>query len=151
MLTHVYAASDKPGVRREDMAVLYVPLADKAAADSLIGDRDPQSLLVAYNYVRARAIASRLKRAGKSIPDVAIIGSTRPLAANTAVDSDAIDVVDLTDPGTVAERMERFRDFLQAGERHLSEGGHPIVLKRVREFLAWAETAAHDVSPVLTF
>jgi hypothetical protein len=151
MLAHVYAASEKLGIKREDMAVLYVPMADKVAADSLMADRDPQGLLAAYNYVRARGIAGRLKRAGKTIPDVAIIGSTRPLAANGVIDSDAIDVVDLSDPGTVAERMERFRDSLEAGERHLSEGGQPIVLKRLHEFFAWAETAGHDGSSVMTF
>jgi hypothetical protein len=150
MLAHVYVAGEKPGVRRENMAVLYVPMAGKAA-DSLIEDRDPQALLAAYNYVGARGMAGRLKRAGKTIPDVAIIGSTRPLAADAAVDSAAIDVVDLTDPGTVGERMERFRDFMETGERHLSEGGQPIVLKRVREFIAWAGTAAHDGSRVLRF
>jgi len=151
MLSHVYAAGEKPGIKREDMAVLYVPMADKAAADSLIAERDAQALLSAYNYSRARGMAGRLKRAGKLIPDVAIIGSTRPLAANGTFASDAIDVVDLTDPGTVAERMERFRDSLVAGERHLSEGGQPIVLKRLHDFFAWAETAAHDAPSHMTF
>jgi hypothetical protein len=150
MLTHVYAAGEKPAVRRENMAVLYVPMAGKTA-DSMIEDRDPQALLAAYNYVGARGMAGRLKRAGKTIPDVAIIGSTRPLGADAAVDSAAVDVVDLTDPGTVEERMARFRDSLETGERHLSEGGQPIVLKRVRAFIAWAETAAHEISPVLRF
>jgi hypothetical protein len=151
MLTQVQPAGQKSGLRREDMAVLYVPLADKAAADSLIRDRDPQGLLAAYNYVRARGMAGLLKRAGKTIPDVAIIGCSRPLAVQSVVDFDTVDVVDLTDPGTVRERMERFRDSLESGERHVSEGGQAVVLRRLREFFTWAEAAAHDASPVLTF
>jgi len=151
MLTHVRAGSERAGISREDMAVLYVPLVDQSPADSLIKDRDPQALLSAYNYVRARGMAARLKRAGKKIPDVAIVGSRRPLTASTAVGPEAIDVVDLTDPGTAAERMERFRDSLQAGERHLIQEGQPIVLTRVHEFFLWADATAHDVPRVLTF
>jgi hypothetical protein len=151
MLNHVHAANEKTGISREGMAVLYVPLVDQAPADSLMKDRDPQALLSAYNYVRARGMAARLKHAGKRIPDVAIIGSRRPLTVNTVVEANAIDVVDLTDPGTAAERMERFRDSLQAGERHLIQEGQPIVLTRVHEFFLWADATAHDVPRVLTF
>jgi hypothetical protein len=150
MLTHVSAKSEKSGVKRADMAVLYVPLADDTAAGSLLKDRDPQALLAAYNYVRARSIANVLKRTGKTIPNVAIIGSPRPLAANAAIRSETIDVVDLSDPGTVEERMERFRNSLQAGEGHLMEGGKPIVLQRLRDYFAWAE-APPDATRVLTF
>lgn len=151
MLTNVHAASEKAGISREDMAVLYIPLVDQVPAESLIKDRDPQALLSAYNYVGARGMVARLKRAGKKIPDVAIVGSRRPLTVRAAFGADAIDVVDLTDPGTAAERLERFRDSLQAGERHLSQEGQPIVLTRLHEFFLWAAVAAHDVSRVLTF
>jgi hypothetical protein len=154
MLTHVHAANEKTGIGREEMAVLYVPLVDQAPADSLMRDREPQALLSAYNYVRARGMAARLKRAGKKIPDVAIIGSRRPVPGNAVVDADtadAIDVVDLTDPGTAAERMERFRDSLQAGERHLIQEGQPIVLTRLHEFFLWANVTAHNAPRVLTF
>jgi hypothetical protein len=149
MLSHVHAANEKTGVRREDMAVLYVPVTDKAAADSLIGERDQQALIAAYDYVRARGMVRELKRAGKAIPKVAIIGGPRPLTAGVALGT--MDVVDLTDPGTVAERMERFRDSLEAGERHVNEGGQPVVLKRLREYFAWAGTAGRDGSTLLTF
>jgi hypothetical protein len=151
MLTHVRAASEKTGVRREDMAVLYVPLVDQSPAESLAKDRDAQGLLSAYNYVRARGMVSRLKRAGKKVPDVAIVGSRRPLTVGAAVGADAIDVVDLTDPGTAAERIERFQASLQAGERHLSQEGRPIVLKRLQEFFLWADSAGRDSPRVLTF
>jgi hypothetical protein len=150
MLSRVATANERAGVRRADMAVLYVPLADTTVAGSLIKEREPQALLAAYSYVRARAIASLLKRAGKTVPDVAIIGSTRPLAAKAAINPETIDVVDLSDPGTVEERMERFRNSLQAGEGQLIEGGRPIVLKRLREYFAWAE-APPEASRVLTF
>jgi hypothetical protein len=46
--------------------------------------------------------------------------------------------------------MERFRDSLQAGERHVLEEGKPIVLKRLREYFAWAQTEP-DASRMLTF
>ena len=151
LLNHVHAANEKTGIGREDMAVLYVPLVDQAPADSLMRDREPRALLSAYNYGRARSMAARLKRAGKKIPDVAIVGSRRPVTVNAAVDADAIDVVDLTDPGTAEERVERFRDSLQAGERHLLQEGQPIVLTRLHEFFLWANVTAHDAPRVLTF
>jgi hypothetical protein len=46
--------------------------------------------------------------------------------------------------------MERFRNSLQAGEAHLMEGGKPVVLKRLRDYFAWAE-APPDAARVLTF
>jgi hypothetical protein len=150
MLTHVRAGAEMAGVRRADMAVLYVPVVDKAPTGSLIKDRDPQALLSAYNYARARGMVARLKRAGKKIPEVAIVGCRQPLAASTTVSSDTIDVVDLTDPGTAAERIERFRDSLQASEHPLNQEGQPLVLKRLHEFFLWAD-ADHDTPRVLTF
>lgn len=149
MLTHV--AREKQGAARADMAVLFVPLADKAAAGGLLKERDPQSLLAAYDYPRARGMAGALKRAGKAVPGVAIVGSSRPLAANATPAADAIDVVDLSDPGTARERLERFRDSLETGERHLSEGGQPVVLKRLREFFAWADAASSGGPTTLSF
>ncbi len=152
MLTHVHVTSPESGIRREDMAVLYVPLADPTAVRSLMAFRDPQSLLVAYNYDRAGQLAARIRQAGKTVPDVAIIGSPVPLAADAPIDSGAIDIVDLTDPGTVEERMERFRNTLEAGELHLTDEGRPVVLDRLRGFFAWANTAGQEGSPAtLTF
>lgn len=146
MLAQVNAARESAGTHRENMAVLYLPLNDSAAADTLIKEQDAQGVVAAYDYTRARGLANQLKRAGKTIPSVAIIGSTRPLS--TGDSSGTIDVVDLTDPGTVAERMERFREALETRERPASED---VVLKRLRAYFAWAETAAHDGPTQLTF
>jgi hypothetical protein len=151
MLTHVRAGGEMAGLRREDMAVLYVPVADQTPTSSLNKDREPQALLSAYDYVRARGMVARLKRAGKRIPDVAIVGSRQPLSNSSAVVSDAIDVVDLTDPGTATERIERFRDSLQASKRHVSQEARPLVLARLHEYFLWADADAHDAPRVLTF
>lgn len=151
MLTHVRVSGDKTGIKRGQMAVLYVPLTDRAAAASLVGAHDPQALLAAYDYVRIRGLTRLLKAKGKAIPDVAIIGSTRPLSPGRALDATTIDVVDLADPGTVTERMERFRSAFEAGERQVSEGGQPIVLKRLRDYFAWAEASDRDGPRTLTF
>ena len=146
MLAQVNAVNAGAGLRRENMAVLYLPLLDSASPEALIKEQDAQGVVASYDYIRARGIATQLKRAGKTIPGVAIIGSTRPLGAGTTPDT--IDVVDLTDPGTVSDRMERFRDALETRERPM---GDEIVLKRLRAYFAWAETAGHDGPMQLTF
>jgi hypothetical protein len=146
MLAQVNTARESAGTRRENMAVLYLPLNDSATAEALIKEQDAQGVVAAYDYTRARAISNQLKRAGKTIPSVAIIGSTRPLGTGDAPGT--LDVVDLTDPGTVAERMEHFRDALETRERPVSED---VVLKRLRAYFAWADSAAHDGPTQLTF
>jgi hypothetical protein len=146
MLAQRNAAKESSGIRRENMAVLYLPLNEDAATEALIKEQDAQGVAAAYDYTRARGIATQLRRAGKTIPGVAIIGSTRPLTSGESVG--AIDVVDLTDPGTVAERMERFRDSLETRERPMSDD---VVLKRLRAYFAWAEAAGRDGPTQLTF
>jgi hypothetical protein len=146
MLAQVNAAKQNSGIRRENMAVLYLPLNEGATAEALIKEQDAQAVVAAYDYTRARGIATQLKRAGKTIPGVAIIGSTRPVTSGESLG--AIDVVDLTDPGTVAERMERFRDTLEIHERPMSDD---VVLKRLRAYFAWAEAAGRDGPTQLTF
>jgi hypothetical protein len=146
MLAQMNAVNAGAGLRRDNMAVLYLPLNDGTAPDSLIKEQDAQAVVAAYDYTRARGISTQLKRAGKTIPGVAIIGSTRPLGAGSLPDT--IDVVDLTDPGTVSDRMERFRDVLETRER---PAGEDVVLKRLRAYFAWAENTAHDGPMQLTF
>ncbi len=146
MLDRMNAAKNITGIQRENMAVLYVPVNDGAAAETLIKEQDAQALVAAYDYTRARAISTQLKSAGKTVPGVAVVGSTRPLTAGESPDS--IDVLDLTDPGTVAERMEKFRDALETRERPASEDA---VLTRLRAYFAWAETAGSDGPTQLSF
>lgn len=146
MLTQVNAVNAGAGLGRANMAVLYLPLIDGATPEALIKEQDAQGVVAAYDYIRARGIATQLKRAGKTIPGVAIIGSTRPLGAGSLPDT--IDVVDLTDPGTVSDRMERFRDVLETRER---PAGEDVVLKRLRAYFAWAENTEHDGPMQLTF
>lgn len=146
LLAQVNAANQSASIRRENMAVLYLPVNEDVAAETLISEQDAQAVVAAYDYVRARAIAAQLKRSGKTVPGVAIIGSTRPLSPGES--ADAIDVVDLTDPGTVAERMERFRDSLETREHPVND---EVVLKRLRAYFAWAEAAGREGPTQLTF
>jgi hypothetical protein len=149
MLAQVNAAREGAGIHRENMAVLYLPLKDGAATEALIKEQDAQGVVASYDYARAHAISAQLKRAGKTVPGVAIIGSTRPLTSGET--PDATDIVDLTDPGTVAERMEHFRDALETRERLGHEDGQALVLKRLRAYFAWAEQARQEGPTQLTF
>jgi hypothetical protein len=133
------------------MAVLYVPLADKSAEAGLMRDKDPQDLLAAYNYRRARSVAGRLQLAGKTVPNVAIVGSTRPLGANAALDGADVDVVDLTNPGTVEERMHALRSSLESSGARPGEAGRPMVLQRLRQYFASVTSVTDDTSQTLTF
>ena len=82
--------------------------------------------------------------------------AVKPLRGRAQLDRPAtvsckeVDVVDLTNVANVQERMKRFRDSIESGERHLSEAGQPLVLRRLRQFFAWVGGAADDVSVVAT-
>jgi hypothetical protein len=146
MLDKGNATKQNAGIRRENMAVLYLPVSEDVATEALITEQDAQAVVSSYDYTRARAIASQLKRAGKTVPGVAIVGSTRPLSAGESPGE--VDILDLTDPGTVVDRMERFRDSLETRERPVSDD---LVLKRLRATFAWAESSGREGPTQLSF
>lgn len=139
------------GVPKQHMAVLYAPVL-KDEASRLIESKDPEVMLKAYNYDRARVIVGALRREGRKVPDVAIVGCRHPLDQGAQVDIADVAVVDLmlSDDAKIRERMQSFETKLQVGKKELNESGENVLLHAVRQWFAIVGMAADSVSKVIT-
>jgi len=137
-------------VQRKDLAILYAPIRGAKPA-ALASGRDPEALLNAYDYDRARVLVGALRRAGRKVPDVSIIGCPTPLDPGSRIDMKDVSIVDLSmsDDEKIRERIQTFRDSLESGKGELNASGEPAILKHLRKLFALVGAAEETVSSLV--
>ncbi len=137
-------------VRPQNMAVLFAPVRDRGSASEVLKTRDVALFLRDYDYDSARLLVNSLRRAGKSIPSVAIVGSRLPLQADERAAKGGgapVSIVDLDVPDEteIERRVLRLRDELEAGKTEVSQRGEVAVLSRLRAFFRLVGSVGEDL------
>jgi hypothetical protein len=150
MFNDVSVAGAESGTPKHMMAVLYAPVRSDQA-NGLAGSRDPEAMLRAYNYDRAHVIVNALRREGRKVPDVALVGCRQPLDQGSTVDSKDVTVVDLmlSDGDKVRGRLKSFQDKLEAGKTDLDQGGENVVFRALRSWFDAVGGAEETVSKLI--
>lgn len=134
--------AEASGVPKKNMAVFYAPLVGFGPA------RDLDAMLGRYNYDRARLVVNSLRRANRTVPDIAIVACRQPLDYGVAVDNRDVAVVDLL-VGDVRVRLQTFQDKLEAGQPDLNQSGENAVLRAIRSWFELVGAAEESVSKIV--
>jgi hypothetical protein len=142
---------DAPGeLKPENMAVLYAPINSASAGARCLEGKDPQVLLDAYDYPRARLTINELSRGGRVLPAVALVGYPRPIDGRASIDSTNLWIVDMSsEHDDVAQRrLLEFRDALESGAAG-SSSAVPEALQKARWFFQLVGTTLSDWNSVV--
>ncbi len=139
LLSDVVDVRDLKNVRPENMALLMSFIKTYGAAQAVLKDRDVEVFLASYDYDRAQLLCSRLRRTGRDVPAVSIVGSRAPIEDMDPIEPRAVFIVSLD-----ASTDGRF----EAGIDELPHEGEPAVLRAMRKFFALVGESLEDLKKI---